>query len=93
MSNFGLLMIFIWGFGIHLSIAKLQKCKVVSDCNCEKLIYGCILDSMDGKTILLLMYLKDIMAGLFLGYGLNDWLFFIFFSIVFVPYTNKNNLK
>jgi hypothetical protein len=86
MSNFGLLMIFIWGLA-YLSIAKNYKNVkwLIGVFAIEKLIYGCIWIQWMANNSVANVFKKDIMAGLFFSvYGLNDWLFFIFFSIVFV---------
>jgi hypothetical protein len=51
----------------------------------EKLIYGFIwIDWMLNNSVMD-VFSKDKMAGIFYAvYGVNDWLFFIFFLLVFV---------
>ena len=86
MSNFGLLMIFIWGLA-YMSIAKsYTKVKwLVGVFAIEKLIYGCIWINWVLNNTIANVFEKDVMAGVFYAiYGINDWLFFIFFTIVFV---------
>jgi hypothetical protein len=85
MSNFGLLMILIWGFA-YISVAKnyhLVKW-LVGVFAIEKFIYGCVwIDWMMNNDIYQ-VYEKDFMAGVFYSiYGINDWIFFAFFAFVF----------
>lgn len=86
MSNFGLVMIFTWGLA-YLSVAKnYHHVKwLVGVFAIEKLIYGLVwIDWMIHNTISD-VYEKDLMAGLFYStYGINDWVFFIFFLVIFV---------
>ncbi len=86
MSNFGLLMIVVWGLA-YMSVAKnYQHVKwLVAVFAIEKFIYGFIwihwLMQYDISTV----FAKDKMAGAFYAsYGLNDWMFFIFFLMVFI---------
>lgn len=86
MSNFGLLMIFIWGLA-YISIAKNYKYVkwLVGVFAIEKLIYGITWVVWILNNDFSVVYEKDTMAGLFYSmYGINDWLFFIFFSFVFI---------
>lgn len=86
MSNFGLLMIVVWGFA-YLSVSKdYAKVKwLVGVFAVEKLIYGIVWTKWMLNNDLLAVYAKDTMAGIFYTiYGINDWIFFVFFSYVFL---------
>jgi len=86
MSNFGLLMIFIWGLA-YISVAKNyhQVKWLVFVFTIEKLIYGCVWINWMFYNSVSDVYDKDILAGVFYSiYGVNDWLFFVFFLLVFV---------
>lgn len=81
LSNFGLLMIVIWGFA-YLSVSKqYSNLKwLVGVFAVEKLIYGLVWIKWMLKNDLSAVYVKDTMAGVFYTiYGINDCLFFIFF--------------
>jgi hypothetical protein len=85
MSNFGLLMIVIWGFA-YISIAKkYAKVKwIVAVFAIEKLIYVLVWINWRLKNDVSLIFNEDIMAGIFYSvYGINDIVFFIFFTYVF----------
>jgi len=86
MSNFGLLMILIWGLA-YISVAKsYDKVKwLVGIFAIEKLIYGCVWIHWILNNTISEVYEKDLMAGVFYSiYGINDWVFFIFFIVVFL---------
>ncbi|WP_026933722.1 hypothetical protein [Christiangramia echinicola] len=86
MSNFGLLMIVIWGLA-YISVAKYyQHTKwLIGVFAVEKLIYGFNWTTWILSNDLSNIYDKDLFAGLFFSvYGINDWLFFLFFSYVFI---------
>ena len=93
MSNFGLLMIIVWGLA-YISVAKnYQNVKwLVAVFAVEKLIYGLIwIKWMSGNSVAD-VFAKDKMAGLFYGvYGVNDWMFFIFFLWVFIRLLKSQN--
>ncbi len=85
LSNFGLLMIVVWGFA-YLSVSKYySKVKwIVGVFAFEKFIYGIVWIKWMLKNDLSAVYAKDTMAGVFYTiYGINDWIFFIFFFYVF----------
>lgn len=85
MSNFGLLMILVWGLA-YISVAKnYDKVKwLIGVFAIEKLIYGCIWIYWIANTNLSEVFQKDTMAGLFYSiYGINDWFFCIFFFYVY----------
>lgn len=86
MSNFGLLMIVVWGLA-YISVAKnYQSVKwLIAVFAVEKLIYGFIWIKWMLNNNLLDVFAKDKMAGIFYAiYGVNDWIFFIFFLLVFI---------
>ncbi|WP_425638241.1 hypothetical protein ACPUEN_02435 [Algoriphagus yeomjeoni] len=86
MSNFGLVMIVIWGLA-YIAIAKdFEKVNwLVAVFAIEKLIYGFVWAKWLMNNDLAAIYAEDNMAGIFYTiYGANDWLFFIFFSFVFI---------
>lgn len=86
MSNFGLLMIVIWGLA-YMSIAKsYQSVKwLVGVFVIEKFIYGFIWIKWMLNNNVTDVFAKDKLAGMFFAiYGVNDWLFFIFFLLVFI---------
>ncbi len=86
MSNFGLLMIVVWGLA-YISVAKhYHNVKwLVGVFAIEKFIYGFIWIKWMLNNNVLDVFAKDKMAGIFYGiYGVNDWLFFIFFLFVII---------
>ena len=90
MSNFGLLMIVVWGL-VFLAIAsKWEHLKwVIGVFVIEKFIYGFTWDEWMINNELSSIYEADTMAGLFFTFfGLNDWFFCIFYLVVFI-YMNK----
>ncbi|WP_299671325.1 hypothetical protein [uncultured Polaribacter sp.] len=91
MSNFGLLMIVVWGFA-YISVAKdYAKVKwLVAVFAVEKLIYGIIWIIWRLENDVSAIFNEDMMAGIFYAiYGLNDLLFFLFFTYVFVKLSKK----
>ncbi|CAM4087302.1 hypothetical protein [Gillisia limnaea] len=93
MSNFGLLMILIWGLA-YMSVAKnYHKVKwLVGIFAVEKLIYGCVWTNWILNNNISDVYEKDLMAGMFYSvYGINDWVFFVFFIYVFLRLSKLKN--
>ena len=91
MSNFGLLMIVVWGFA-YISVAKnLSKVKwIVAVFAVEKLIYGVIWIIWRLNNDVSVIFNEDTMAGIFYSiYGINDLLFFLFFTYVFIKLLKK----
>ncbi len=85
MSNFGLIMIVVWGLA-YISVAKnYHNVKwLVGVFAVEKFIYGFIWIKWMLNNNVLDVFAKDTMAGIFYAtYGVNDWVFFIFFLLVF----------
>lgn len=92
MSNFGLLMIVIWGLA-YISIAKnFHSVKwLIGVFAIEKFIYGCIWTNWILNNTVSDVYKKDLMAGIFYSiYGINDWLFFVLFSLIFIHLMKVN---
>ena len=86
MSNFGLVMIVVWGL-VFLSISQKydQLNWLVGVFAIEKFIYGLNWINWNSNNDLSAVFNKDYMAGIFYAvYGINDWLFFLFFLYVFV---------
>jgi len=86
MSNFGLLMIVVWGL-TYISVAKkYSKLKwLVGVFAIEKLIYGYVWLKRILNNDVSKVYDQDVMAGVFYSiYGLSDWTFFGFFLYVFI---------
>lgn len=84
MSNFGLLMIVLWGLA-YMSVSKnYQNVKwLIVVFAIEKFIYGYIWINWLLENSISDVYKKDTLAGLFYSvYGVNDWLFFVFFLLV-----------
>ena len=95
MSNFGLLMIVIWGLA-YMSVAKnFHAVKwLVGVFAVEKFIYGCVWANWMINNDLKEVFKKDTMAGMFYSvYGINDWLFFLFFTWVFIYLFRLKNSK
>lgn len=86
MSNFGMVMILIWGLA-YISVAyKFQNVKwLVLIFAIEKLIYGCVWLQWMTTNDVSKVYDEDKMSGIFYSiYGINDWLFCVFFLYVFI---------
>ena len=94
MSNFGLLMIVIWGFA-YMSVAKnFHEVKwLVGVFAVEKFIYGCVWANWMINNDVKEVFKKDTMAGLFYSvYGINDWLFFLFFAFTFIHLIRQKSI-
>ena len=86
MSNFGLLMIIIWGLA-YISVSKdFDKVKwLIGVFAIEKFIYGFVWTKWMLNNNLSHVFEKDTSAGFFYAtYGINDWIFFVFFLLVFI---------
>ncbi len=91
MSNFGLVMIVLWGLA-YLSVAKnyVNVKWLVGVFVIEKFAYGFTWTKWILNNNVSDVYEKDLMAGLFYSvYGINDWLFFAFFLFVFLRIFRK----
>ncbi len=92
-SNFGLLMIVIWGLA-YISVAKqYHHVKwLIAVFAIEKLIYGFVWIQWMLNNFVSDVFVKDVMAGLFFSiYGINDLLFCLFFSVVFIHLLRAGN--
>lgn len=86
MSKFGLLMIIIWGLA-YISVSKsYHKVKwLIGVFVVEKFIYAMHWTNWILNTSIKDVLAKDKMAGIYYSiYGINDWVFFIFFLLVFI---------
>ncbi|MGJ8667437.1 MAG: hypothetical protein ACSHW7_13795 [Patiriisocius sp.] len=91
MTNFGLLMILLWGLA-HISVAKNyeQVPWLIAVFAIEKIIYGYTWIQWLMNNSIQEVYEKDVMAGMFYSvYGINDLFFFVFFLIVFLKVFKK----
>lgn len=86
MSNFGLLMIVVWGLAylgaatINSNIKWLAGAFAV-----EKLVYVLVWVMWHSKNSIAALYSTDLFAGVFFSiYGLNDLVFMLFFLGVFL---------
>jgi len=81
MSNFGLVMIMVWGlayFGAAMTKGNIRV--LVSAFAIEKLVYVCAWVYWLATNNLFTLYETDLFAGIFYTiYGLNDLLFMVFF--------------
>ncbi len=86
MSNFGLLMIVLWGCVFLAVSQKYEQLKwLIAIFVIEKFIYGFTWTKWIINNDLSSVYDQDKMAGLFYTiYGINDWFFFLFFLLVFI---------
>ena len=85
MSNFGLVMIAVWGLAylgaasIGASVKWLAAAFAV-----EKLVYVLVWGVWHSKNSVSALFTTDLFAGVFYSiYGLNDFLFMLFFAWVF----------
>jgi len=91
MSNFGLVMIVVWGFA-YIAVAKqfYQLKWLIAVFTIEKLIYATHWTNWILNNKITDVMEQDTMAGLFYSiYGINDWMFFVFFLIVFIKLSRK----
>ncbi|AFY74563.1 hypothetical protein Syn7502_02601 [Synechococcus sp. PCC 7502] len=93
MSNFGLLMIIVWGLTylsaafIHSNIKWLVGAFAI-----EKLVYVVAWIQWILGNSLAPLYSKDVFAGIFYSiYGLNDLVFMLFFAWVFLSMHAENH--
>ncbi|GAK75770.1 hypothetical protein JCM19296_1362 [Nonlabens ulvanivorans] len=87
MSYFGLLMIMVWGGLAFIAVAKVfDKVKwLVGVFALEKLCYVIAYGYWFSNNSVQEVYDKDLIAGIFYSiYGLNDFLFMVFFGYVFI---------
>lgn len=93
LSTFGLLMIIIWGLA-YISVSKIfYKVKwLIGVFVIEKFIYATYWTNWIINNSLNDVLKKDKLAGIFYSiYGINDWIFFVFFLLVFVQVVREKN--
>lgn len=86
MSNFGLLMIIVWGLA-YLGAAFIQSniAWLAGVFALEKLVYVVVWGMWMTNNSLASVFDADIFAGIFYSiYGLNDFAFMVFFAWVFL---------
>jgi hypothetical protein len=85
MSNFGLLMIVVWGLAYVGAAAVTTSIKwLAAAFAVEKLVYGVVWIRWLSENSLAQLYATDRFAGVFFSiYGANDLLFMFFFAWVF----------
>ena len=86
MSNFGLLMIAVWGLAYLGAAAIDANIKLLAGAFAlEKLVYVVVWLMWLSANSLPQLYAKDAFAGVFFSiYGLNDFVFMVFFAWVFL---------
>lgn len=85
MSNFGLLMIAVWGLAYLGAATIVTSVKWLAGAFAiEKLVYVLVWAMWHSNNSLAALFTKDLFAGVFYGiYGLNDLFFMLFFAWVF----------
>lgn len=86
MSNFGLLMILVWGLAYLGAAAITSKMKWLAGAFAlEKLVYVVVWLKWLSENSLAQLYSEDLFAGVFFSiYGANDLLFMLFFASIFL---------
>ena len=86
MSNFGLVMIVVWGLAYLGAAAIDSNIKwLVGAFAVEKLVYVVVWVMWHSGNSLTQLYATDVFAGIFYSiYGINDFLFMLFFARVFL---------
>lgn len=92
MSNFGLLMIIVWGLAYIGASAINSNIKWLAGAFAlEKLVYVVAWIMWHLENSLAQLYSKDMFAGAFFSiYGLNDFVFMLFFAWVFLSQRAKD---
>jgi hypothetical protein len=85
MSNFGLLMIVVWGFAYLGAASITSNIKWLAGAFAvEKLVYVVVWIRWLSENNLAQLYSSDVFAGVFFSiYGINDFIFMVFFAWVF----------
>ena len=91
MSNFGLVMIIVWGFAyIGASTINSNIKWLACAFALEKLVYVVVWIMWHSENSLAQLYSKDMFAGAFFSiYGLNDFIFMLFFAWVSLSQRTK----
>ena len=92
MSNFGLLMIAVWGLAyLGAAMASTGIKWLAGAFAIEKLVYVVAWLLWLSNNNLMALYSKDLFAGIFFSiYGLNDLVFMLFFAWVFFSVPTEN---
>jgi hypothetical protein len=93
MSNFGLLMIVVWGLAYFGAAFINSNIKWLAGAfAAEKLVYGVVWIMWLSKNSLAPLYATDVFAGAFYSiYGLNDLTFMLFFAWVFLSQRTESH--
>ena len=91
MSNFGLLMIAVWGLAYLGAAAISSNIKWLAGAFAvEKLVYVVVWLMWHSGNSLAQLYSRDVFAGVFFSiYGINDFVFMLFFAWVFLFHRPK----
>lgn len=94
MSNFGLVMIVVWGLAYLAAATVSTNIKwLAGTFAVEKLVYGVVWIKWLLENSLATVYSTDIFAGIFYSiYGINDLVFMAFFTYVFFTSSRKINI-
>ena len=94
MSNFGLVMIAVWGLA-YLGAASIGASVkwLAAAFAFEKLVYVLVWVMWHSKNSVSALFTTDLFAGVFYSiYGLNDFLFMLFFAWVFYSQSRPKEL-
>lgn len=85
MSNFGLVMIAVWGLAYLAAASIKSNIKWLAGAFAvEKLVYVVVWVMWHSNNNIAQLYSKDVFAGVFFSiYGINDFVFMLFFAWVF----------
>jgi hypothetical protein len=86
MSNFGLIMIAVWGLAYGgASVIRSNISWLLAVFAIEKLVYGIVWVRWLSANSLSALYEQDLLAGVYYSiYGLNDYIFMLFFFWAFL---------
>lgn len=86
MSNFGLVMIAVWGLAYLAAATLSSNIKWLAGAFAvEKLVYVVVWVMWHSGASVAQLYSKDAFAGIFFSiYGINDFVFMLFFAWVFL---------
>ena len=92
MSNFGLLMIVVWGLAYLGAATVTANIKFLAGAFAlEKLVYVVVWGRWLSENSLPQLYSTDFFAGAFFSiYGVNDLIFMLFFAAVFFTQSRSN---
>jgi hypothetical protein len=93
MSNFGLMMIVVWGLAYMSAATITSSIKwLAAAFAVEKLVYVVVWVRWMSDNSLASLYTSDLLAGIFYSiYGLNDFVFMLFFAWVFASSKQTSN--